>query len=114
MDGPLGRVHTGFYHALQDIWPQMQTRIGQLRSDDRDNARPQRPLWITGHSLGAAMATLAAAELIMRDEPFYGGYTFGSPRCGDRDLRVFLTRRLPADFFDSKTMLTSLHGCLPG
>ena len=45
---------------------------------------------IAGHSLGGAMATLAAAELINADEPFLGLYTFGSPRVGDRSFaRIF-------------------------
>ena len=36
------------------------------------------------------MATLSAAQLIHADEPFNGVYTFGQPRCGDREFaRVF-------------------------
>jgi triacylglycerol lipase len=80
--GPLGGVHTGFYKALMDIWPAMKTKIRAWRKAAPDAA--DRPLWLTGHSLGGALATLAAATLIEADETFYGVYTFGSPRAGDR------------------------------
>ena len=81
-DGPLGEVQTGFHRALMDIWPQMKTAIRAFRRTS--DGLPDRPLWLTGHSLGGAMATLAAATLIEADETFYGTYTFGSPRVGDR------------------------------
>jgi hypothetical protein len=32
------------------------------------------------------MATLCAANMVARDDPFYGCYTFGAPRCGDRQF----------------------------
>jgi triacylglycerol lipase len=82
--GPLGEVHTGFHRALMDIWLQMKTTIRTFRRTS--DKLPDRPLWITGHSLGGAMATLAAATLIQADETFYGTYTFGSPQVGDRDF----------------------------
>ncbi len=82
--GPLGGVHTGFYRALMDIWPQMKTAIRSLRRTT--NGLPDRPLWLTGHSLGGALATLAVATLIDADETFYGAYTFGCPRVGDRNF----------------------------
>lgn len=80
--GPLGGVHNGFYRALMDIWPQMKTTIRSYRRTS--NTHPDRPLWLTGHSLGGALATLAIATLIEADETFYGAYTFGCPRAGDR------------------------------
>lgn len=79
---PMGKVHRGFYQALKAIWdgPQgMKVTIDQWRKGGRS-------VWITGHSLGGAMATMAAVELVELDEPFYGVYTFGQPRCCDRQL----------------------------
>lgn len=82
MDGPIGRVHSGFQRGLMEIWPEMKSAIRKARQE----VGKALPLWITGHSLGGAMATLAAAELIQADDPFYGLYTFGSPRAGDREF----------------------------
>jgi triacylglycerol lipase len=42
--------------------------------------QPARTFWFTGHSLGAALATLAAD----RYRDVQGLYTFGSPLVGDR------------------------------
>ncbi|MEO0973236.1 MAG: lipase family protein, partial [Pseudomonadota bacterium] len=43
-------------------------------------------LWLTGHSLGGAMATMASARLVAEDRPFFGAYTFGQPRAGTREF----------------------------
>ena len=80
VSGPFGMVHKGFYEALMDIWPGMRKELRVMRTHDKF----RRPLWLAGHSLGGAMATLAASQLVEDDEPFYGVYTFGSPRCGDK------------------------------
>ena len=71
-------VHAGFLAALGEVWVQVSAH---LRSEQ---AKRPRPLWITGHSLGAALATLAA-NLCCDDATFglRGVYTFGSPRVGD-------------------------------
>jgi len=83
IDHPLGEVHRGFEAALMDIWPQMKSVIRKLQPP---GDAPRLPIWLTGHSLGGAMAILAAAQLIVEDAPFYGVYTFGQPRVGDRDF----------------------------
>lgn len=75
----LGRVHRGFQMALDDIWQEMLETIVSFK----DN---HQTLWFTGHSLGGALATLAAAERIAQDQPFNGVYTFGQPRCVDRQM----------------------------
>src|SRR5207249_4492483 len=42
---------------------------------------PGQKLWLTGHSLGGALATLAAAHL--GRDAVQGLYTYGCPRVGD-------------------------------
>jgi hypothetical protein len=71
-------VHVGFLGALAEVWPQA---LAQIRAEQ---ARKQRPLWITGHSLGGALAAVAAN--LSSDDPLLrlqGVYTFGSPFVGD-------------------------------
>lgn len=63
-----GRVHAGFKDALLGFWPAI---LEALREIDG-------PVFYTGHSLGAALATLAASL-----RPPRALYTFGSPRVGD-------------------------------
>ena len=67
-----GHVHQGFARALEYVWDDITAALQPLLT-------PSRQLFITGHSLGAALATLAAARLA---GPCVV-YTFGSPRVGD-------------------------------
>jgi triacylglycerol lipase len=62
-------VHPGFAKALQSVWAQLQDRI----------TLHNKPLWLTGHSLGGAIATLVAYTLPERVAALY---TFGSPCVG--------------------------------
>ncbi len=67
-----GRVHAGFYGALNGAsWDLIESTLQQPHLQ-------AKPLWITGHSLGGALATVAAAKL----KP-HALYHFGSPRVGD-------------------------------
>ena len=55
--GPLGgRVHAGFYEALSHVWRLVDQQVIACDPQCR------KPLWVTGHSLGAALATLAVAR----------------------------------------------------
>lgn len=65
------RVHAGFLASLQGAWARLCPRLEELGRT--------RSVWFTGHSLGAALATLAA-DLF---EPARGVCTLGSPRVGD-------------------------------
>lgn len=65
-----GRVDWGFWNAFRSIRQPIEDWLAE--------ARPAR-LVITGHSLGAAMATLMAAL-----HPEAALVTFGSPRVGNR------------------------------
>jgi triacylglycerol lipase len=85
--GPGGKVHEGFLTALNYVWRDVWKFIKERRRG--------RALWITGHSLGAALATLAVAKLrLEKDEPVNGLYTFGQPRTGDREF----AKNFDADF----------------
>lgn len=71
-------VHAGFLAAFREVWTQVEALLLS------EQAKRPRPLWITGHSLGAALATLAASQC--GDDARLGlkaAYTFGSPRVGD-------------------------------
>ncbi|MBU1214383.1 MAG: lipase family protein [Gammaproteobacteria bacterium] len=64
-------THTGFTQALDSVWVDIERALKRL----------QCPLFFTGHSLGAALATLAAARIAPT-----ALYTFGSPRVGDEEF----------------------------
>lgn len=68
-----GMVHAGFYDYLERIWADVKTHVDAVENKD---------LYICGHSLGGAMATLAASRFAYRVRCCY---TYGSPRVGGRD-----------------------------
>ena len=80
-----GRVHQGFQDALDEVWEPSAPQDGLRAHLDQAQQRETspRPLWFTGHSLGGALAILAAA----RYGQAQGVYTFGAPRIGDLDFR---------------------------
>jgi triacylglycerol lipase len=79
-------VHRGFVRALDQVWdaevaPLLAAFLGSY---------PGAPVYFTGHSLGAALATISVTR-------FQGAacalYTFGSPRVGDdRFVRAVLRK----------------------
>ena len=71
-----GNVHRGFKGALDEVWDDLEDYISNLQ-------KSHRKIWMSGHSLGAALATLAAD----RYGKVQGLYTYGSPRVGDRNFK---------------------------
>lgn len=83
VDGYGGQVHNGFKQGVEHVWAGLR----QCITDFQDNADRPQSLWFTGHSLGAALATIAVARLRYdEDKPVYGLYTFGQPRTGDQQF----------------------------
>ncbi len=66
-------VHRGFKEALDGVWRDIETELAKLDC----------PIYITGHSLGAALATLAAARLPAGCD-LKAVYTFASPLVGNQ------------------------------
>jgi triacylglycerol lipase len=89
----MGKVHGGFLRALCVVWDD----ILQIIKEVQNNAQS---IWITGHSLGGALATLAAARFALEiDKPLRGIYTFGQPRVGDREFARIFNAELKHRFF---------------
>jgi triacylglycerol lipase len=75
-------VHKGFNTACLSVLPQVEIFIAA--NGKADNA--DKPLYVCGHSLGGALATLCYAHLTLRDSPVSvnGVVTIGQPRVGSR------------------------------
>ncbi|MDH3439046.1 MAG: lipase family protein, partial [Betaproteobacteria bacterium] len=57
-------------------------------------------VWVTGHSLGGALAVLAAVKLFVESRVDIAGlYTFGQPPLGTLGFCSELEKQLPARFF---------------
>jgi hypothetical protein len=70
-----GRVHRGFSTVLRHTWHKIEKLIDQTCD---------KPLYLTGHSMGGALAVLTACRLAKMGRPPAAVYTFGAPRVGDR------------------------------
>lgn len=88
LQGGVG-VHRGFFEAY---WPVRTALFSRLL--DLIHEKP-RPVYVTGHSLGGALALMAAAELGNHDEAVVRDsiaacYTFGCPKAGDRSFDTYV------------------------
>ncbi len=83
------RVHTGFFQAY---WPIRDTLFAKV---ERLLKTKPRSVYVTGHSLGGALALMATAELanhqdaLIRDS-IAACYTFGCPRAGDASFDLYV------------------------
>jgi pimeloyl-ACP methyl ester carboxylesterase len=95
-----GKVHRGFRDTYQSLSEDIDRWVASLG---------QAPMVITGHSLGAAMATLMAAKY---DEAIL--VTFGSPRVGDRAFADRLAGRDVRRYADCADMVAQVPPPLLG
>ena len=70
-----GRVHHGFSSVLRHTWDKVESVLEAARD---------KPLFLTGHSMGGALAVLTACRLAKIGRAPVATYTFGAPRVGDR------------------------------
>jgi len=90
---PRGRVHTGFLRLYDQLAPQVRRTANQLD--------PKLPCYVTGHSLGGALATLAIADLAQTNRALSSQlqlYSYAAPRVGDAAFGSFVNTIAPNNF----------------
>ena len=97
------KVHGGFHHALHEPTnPQTGQTAAALIVERLDALPPDTDVFVTGHSLGGALATLFAWEAMAREQderPYTirGVYTFGAPGVGNAAFGRSLNERLRSE-----------------
>ena len=74
-EGKPGLIHQGFQESYYSVEAQIESELAHF---------PGEPLYLTGHSLGGALAVVATRFLDAGN--LAACYTFGSPRVGDLSL----------------------------
>jgi len=87
------RFHQGFVNAIAKVWDPVYASV------DRELANLDRPLWITGHSLGGALALLAAWLFHRKMISVHQVYTFGGPMIGNADAAEAINREFKGKVF---------------
>jgi triacylglycerol lipase len=86
------KVHKGFAVAYRSVAPQVMTAVQQLL------VRKRRPVFLTGHSLGGALATLCSLDVWIKlglSRREISVSTFGSPRVGNDAFRHIYKSTVP-------------------
>lgn len=90
----LGRIHTGFRRIADSI-------INPLAVDAVRQINPNKPCYVSGHSLGSALATILALDMALAVpalQPQLQVYVYASPRVGDPEFVRSYARILPNTF----------------
>jgi triacylglycerol lipase len=71
------KLHNGFYNALSQVYQGVRSEVRSRRTNNQK-------VFLTGHSLGGALATICAYRFQkVGGVPVAGVYVFGAPRVGD-------------------------------
>ncbi len=88
-NGEVGRVHSGFLADFESIKAEVISRVVSFRK-----LYPTAKIYVTGHSLGGALAILAALELRWQQLTPAMVVTFGQPRVGNNLFAQFYNAQL--------------------
>lgn len=105
------RMHKGFSDCFERLKEDITLSLNTLANTD------PRPIYITGHSLGGAIAVCCAAYFNYLDKPFHGLYTFGAPRCLERETAIrfdVLSGRRAFRFQNSLDVVTRIPARIAG
>jgi hypothetical protein len=87
------RFHQGFVTALGDIWDPVFAAV------DAEMKKKERPLWVTGHSLGGALALLASWLFLRKMIAVHQIYTYGGPMIGNKEAAAAFDREFAGKVF---------------
>lgn len=94
-DGQDAKIHRGFAEAYKSVGARVMQRIKNMYEE-----RPH-PVFLTGHSLGGALATICAYDCVLRldlgAKDLYVA-TYGSPRVGNGAFRRLYDEAVPASW----------------
>ena len=85
----VGRVHSGFHIAYGHVKNEVETTIANNRG---------KQIWLTGHSLGGAMAVVCGVNLKQKNLADPRIITFGQPRVGDNSTAQWIDRSFPKSY----------------
>ena len=88
IEGPFNqgdRVHKGFNKGIEQVIKNIESKMINIGNENA-------PTFLTGHSLGGAIANLVAAYLFNTNWPIHSVYTFGAPRVGCRNFRAIYNK----------------------
>ncbi len=89
------RVHAGFNIAYNAVKAKVVAKLKQHSAN-------KKKLYITGHSLGGSLATIAARDLSDKGFKISSIYTFGQPRTGNSDFVKVYNKRFKNKSFRIK------------
>ena len=82
-----GMAHRGFTRSLNSSWSLIREKIDHCY-------QPNKKIWVTGHSLGGALATLTALRLKELGYNLGPVYTFAAPAVGCAQLNARISDHL--------------------
>lgn len=74
-----GKVHKGFAGSIENLWAELEPKV-------RERAAAGKPILVTGHSKGGAMAMLAAVRLADAGLSPAAVVTYAAPRVGNGEF----------------------------
>ena len=98
-NGDQVEVHHGFLDAYESIIGDLSAYLRGQDLGSTESHPTAKPLFITGHSLGGALAILAALELKRQGFPIAQVITFGQPRVGNAAFKRIYDAVLGAQTF---------------
>lgn len=87
-----GRLHAGFLSAVNALWTDAAKEIRRQLALNKD----QTAVFITGHSKGGAMASLASLKWLLETDGRPVVNTFAAPRAGNDDFATALNKVIPS------------------